>query len=210
MSKQYILMADIIESRKKKPTLLMKEFKKISSYINNQYPEAFFSPITITLGDEFQSIVRSIKKGTDIIVAFEEKLIQEKKEFKLRYVLHLGKIETPISREAAYGMLGPGLVEARSRLAEMKHSSQRFYFSLGDPTLTEKMNILFYLYQFIVDEWKADDYKLVTEFFKHDHYKIVAQKLKKDVSLMWRRKKSLKINEYKALKKLIVLLSNDK
>ncbi len=68
------------------------------------------------------------------------------------------------------------------------------------------MNLLFSIYQSIVDSWKPKEFKLVAEFLKEKDYKVVARKLKKDPSLMWRRKKSLKINEYIAVKKLINLL----
>ena len=47
------------------------------------------------------------------------------------------------------------------------------------------------------------DYELVTEFLKGGDYKTVAEKLKKKPSLIWKRKRSLKIREYKAIKTLI-------
>jgi hypothetical protein len=208
MPKQYILMADIIKSGLMTPGLLMQKFKEISRLINSDYEDRLYSPITITLGDEFQTVARSYKDGIQVIIAFEEMIIREKANFKIRYVLKYGEIKTPLNKEAAYGMLGPGLTEARKLLAEKKRSAQRFHFFLKDVVASEKMSLAFILYQSLVDRWKIDDFALITELLKESDYKIVAKKLGKDTSLIWRRKKSLKINEYLAMKKLIDLVQS--
>jgi len=206
MPKHFILMSDIIESRLKTSVPLMREFKKIVRCINDERAGSFLSPVTITLGDEFQAVVRSPKDGFQAIIAFEEMIIHKKADFKMRYILHYGEIETPINREAAYGMLGSGLTEARKLLVEMKRSKRRFRFSLGDDINSEKMNLAFSLYQSIVDEWKPADSYILSEFFRSSDYKVVAKKLRKDASLIWRRKKSLKLNDYAALKRLIEII----
>jgi len=207
MPNYHILMADIIKSKEKKPDKLIINFKNLTSDINLQYKTSFLSPSTITLGDEFQAIVRSLKNSVEVIIAFEEKIIQEKQDFKLRYVLHYGTIDTPINKNFAYGMLGPGLTEARNRLEILKNQGHRFFFSLGNKLLEDKMNFAFILYQSFVDSWKVDNFPLVAEFLKDEDYKKVAKKLKKDTSLMWKRKKTLKINEYIAAKNMILLLA---
>jgi hypothetical protein len=199
-------MADIIESRLKSSVSLMREFKKIARCINDEHTDNLLSPVTITLGDEFQAVARSPRDGVQAIIAFEEMIIHKKVDFKIRYLLHSGEIETPINREAAYGMLGSGLTEARKLLAEMKRSKQRFRFSLGEEIVSEKMNLAFILYQSIVDGWKPRDFYILAEFLKENDYKLVAKKLRKDASLIWRRKKSLKLNDYAALKRLIEII----
>jgi len=206
VTKNYILMADIIKSRKKSADFLMRDFKEISNEINRRFAHAFYSPITITLGDEFQSIVRSLKNGVEVIIAFEESFIKYQKNFKLRYVLNFGEIETPINRLRAYEMLGEGLAEGRDLLEEQKYTNKRFHFKVEDNAISEKMNLIFYLYQSVVDGWKLRDFELVSAFLKYKDYKVVAQHFKKDISLMWRREKSLKISEYLTAKRLIDLL----
>jgi len=203
MPRHYILMADVIRSSDKNAHDLMRDFKQISARTNIRFQNEIFSPLTITLGDEFQSVVRSLKAGIDIIFTFEESIVQEKKGFRLRYILHFGQIDTPLIREAAYGMLGPGLLEARNELAALKDSKNRFFFSLANKPLSEKLNLGFRLYQMIVDGWRTEDYPLIGEFLKNQDYKAVAASMEKDRSLVWRRGKSLKISEYFIAKELI-------
>jgi hypothetical protein len=203
MFKQHILMADIVKSSEMNAYYLMRDFKEFSSRINNLFRNAFLSPITITLGDEFQSIIRSVKSGIDIILFFEEAVIKEKKSYKLRYIFSFGEIDTPINQDAAYGMLGPGLLEARALLAKMKNSKDRYFFKLGSQVLSEKLNLIFRLYQMIVDNWQPKDFPLIGEFLKNQDYKAVAENMKKDRSLIWRREKSLNISEYFTIKELI-------
>lgn len=133
----------------------------------------------------------------------EEAIIEEQKSFKLRYILNFGEIDTPLNRDAAYGMLGPGLLEARSGLAALKDTSDRYFFNVENRDLGEKLNLIFRLYQMIVDDWQIKDYSIIGEFLKNQDYKAVAQTMNKDRSLMWRRERSLHIPEYLVVRKLI-------
>jgi len=104
-----ILMADIMQSRKGDQNELMSKFKKLTDEVNADNRSSLLSPITITLGDEFQCIPINVSTATAIILQLEEKLIVARASFKLRYVLYEGPIDTPINKDIAYGMLGEGL-----------------------------------------------------------------------------------------------------
>ncbi len=206
--KHYILMADIIKSSDQNPNVLMDAFRKVTSDINLKYKKEFESPITITLGDEFQSIVKSLKVGLEVIINLEEHLIEQKRKFKLRYVLNYGEIATPINPNIALQMYGEGLTKARSLLGSQKKEKDRFLIENIDAVLSRKINLTFNMYQSIVDEWKYRDFKVIASFIKHKDYKKVAIELEKDRSLMWRREKSLNIKEYFIVKELIFLLAD--
>lgn len=206
MKNHYILMADIIKSREKDSLLIMKDFKEIVAKTKTDYQDRFLSPPTITLGDEFQAIVTSVKAGIEVIFAFEELLVSREKNFKLRYILDFGQIDTAINPLIAYGMLGNGLAEARGLLGKQKSRKERFQFNLKNDGLSEKLDLVFVLFQSIVDGWKSKDCRIVKQFFIHDDYKVVAHRLRKDASLIWKRKKSLHLPEYKAVKELVFLL----
>ena len=63
------------------------------------------------------------------------------------------------------------------------------------------------IYQGIVDRWTTAQQKVVSVFWEElSDYKKVAKKLKKDPTVMWRRKRSLMIDEITSLKKLMVLI----
>jgi hypothetical protein len=51
-----------LKSGEKDANELMLEFKKTVKYINDNWQKNIISPLTITLGDEFQAIIDNVKK----------------------------------------------------------------------------------------------------------------------------------------------------
>ena len=206
----FILMADIIKSRDKNQHDLMKDFKYITNRIKKTSKASFLSPITITLGDEFQSILIGPREALGVIFQIEEEIVMSGKDFKLRYILSKGKIDTPINNDIAYEMMGEGLTNARQLLGNMKRGNQRFQINIGSDKKKEALNHSFTVYQTIVDNWRVEkDYALVEQFLKYFDYKIVAEKMHKTRSQIWKRRKSLMIKEYVALKKIIEYLGGE-
>jgi|SRR6186713_1829969 len=207
---EFIFMADIVGSRALDQQILMNDFREVVNAVNKTSKKNFLSPMTITLGDEFQSVVKDLSAGLDIILKIEETIVIKGKIFKLRYVLVEGKIETPINREIGYGMLGEGLTAAREQLSALKNSKDRFYFRLKDEKRTKVLNKAFFVMQGFIDGWRIKmDYYIVSGFFKSKDYKQVAEDLDKNPSLMWKRKKSLHLEEYFALKEVIKYLGGE-
>lgn len=200
----FILMADVVDSRNYNQNKLMSEFRELTISINRKYNKDLLSPLTITLGDEFQGVIENLSSAIDIIIGIEESFIHKKLDFKLRYVLVEGKIETAINKDIAYGMLGSGLTKARESLEELKNSNNRYYFLINDTNNSKAFNLAFNIYQRMIDDWKPErDYNIVSEFFKNRDYKKVAEITNKTRSQIWKREKSLKIAEYFSLKELI-------
>ncbi|SNS70937.1 SatD family (SatD) [Ekhidna lutea] len=198
--KRHILMADVVGSNQKDSNELMADFQMLVSYTNKIYRESIESPLTITLGDEFQGIVSSALVGIDIILAMEEYILEEEFDFKLRYVLYEGLVETPINPEVAHEMLGSGLTNARKRLNEMKKDTSRFYISTKSST---ELNKMMKVTQHFIDGWHPKDRSTVSGFLQGHDYKALAKIHQKDESTLWRRRKSLAIDEYLLCKDLI-------
>ncbi len=200
-----ILMADIIDSRYSESSALMYEFKNLVFYINKLKKNDLISPLTITLGDEFQGIASSIESAINLIFLSEEFLLSNELHFKLRYVLNYGTIDTPINNDIAYEMLGEGLSEARTKLNHLKESNRRFLIILNieQENLEKILNDSFQIYQYFVDTWKVEEYNLVGEFLAQKDYKIIAKELNLHRSSTWRRQKSLNIEEYETVKRII-------
>ncbi len=195
-------MADIIDSRKQEQAGLLADFKKVVSEINAAHK--LVSPLTITLGDEFQGIISTMPAAVEVVLAIEEAIVALELTFKLRYVAVEGLIETPINPEIAYGMMGSGLTRAREYLERMKKDDDRFVFWMKNSQQNKALNNIFIALQEIIDDWNAErDFYLVTAFLLyHNNYNRVAMELKKERSLMWKRRKSLKMNTYIALKEV--------
>jgi hypothetical protein len=209
MKNYHILMADIIGSGKKDSKTVIKGFLQLVNKINNEYKQSFFSPLTVTLGDEFQAVVRSLPDGVKVVLAMEEAVIKLKLNFKLRYVLNFGPIDTKINSDIAYGMLGEGLTSSRKLLGKIKPKKNRFLIQTCDMSLSKKLILAFILYQAIVDAWTFKEYRIVKEFLACDDYKKVASQIKKNVSQSWKWRRSLQIAEYQAVRELISLLMED-
>lgn len=185
----------------------MNSFREVVKYVNQKNKKDLLSPMTITLGDEFQCVVKNLPAGLNIITVMEEKLILLGKDFKLRYVLLEGAIETSINPKVAYEMLGPGLTSAREQLLELKKEKRRFYFNLMDDQRSKALNEAFLIYQSLRDAWRLrKDYYLVERFLQRRDYKEIADELNKERSLIWKRRKSLKMDEYFSIKEVITYI----
>lgn len=203
----YILMADIVESRSREGSNLMEGFKYMVEETTVQYKPKFISPLTITLGDEFQSIVQSLQDGIDMIFNIEEYRIRKKYNFELRYVINYGKIDTPINTEIAHEMLGKGLTEAREALKNLKHKDQNYMVLLNDKKLADYLNQLFFICHSIISHWSKKDYDIISYFLRERDYKKVAELAGRDVSSAWRKQKTLRMKEYFTLKNLILSMT---
>lgn len=199
----HILMGDVIGSSDYESEKLGKNLKELVGMANQGLDEKTLSPYTVTLGDEFQGITKSLRSGIETLFFLEEKRLIEVYDFKLHYVLHFGKIETEINPKTSYGMLGEGLTQARKKLTAKKRDRRRFNFSLASKEKTKQLNRLFEVLDGIIERWKKDDFKLIMDMIKNENDREVGEKHEKDRSQIYRRRKTLMINEYNLLKAFI-------
>lgn len=197
-----VLMADVVNSHNYEGKGLMNKFQELVKFVNTIFSESILSPLTITLGDEFQGVVNTISSATTMVYAMEEWIVENQWDFKLRYAIVEGEIDTEINRESAHEMLGEGLTNARKKLGEMKKETGRFYVSFKDESLTSNVSKTFKLAQHFIDGWQPKDRATVSGFLSGLDYKELAKKLGKDDSSVWRRRKSLAIEEYQTCKAL--------
>ena len=199
-------MADIQDSGLKNSINIMSFFKRIVDDSNAIFKKYIDSPLTITLGDEFQGVVKSVPNAIRIIYYIEEFIVKNNIDFKLRYVINDGKIDTEINPIRSYEMLGQGLTDARHQLNELKKTKSRFFISLSNKSKSEIINESFIVYQAIIDSWNiVKDHQLLSKFIDLEDYKKVALAINKDKSQIWKRNKNLNIDSYFAIKRVILL-----
>lgn len=202
--KHLILMCDVVKSRDKDQKQLIKELKQTVQFINRKYSNDILSPLTITLGDEFQGIIKNVESGLSIIIEIEEYIIKNKFDFKLRYVFNVGDIDTQINAKVAHEMLGIGLTETRTKLNQLKSTDNRINVSMGDEIISSVINNSFVVLDNIINKWDIeDDFEIASTFLEYIDYKIVAEKLNRNRSLIWKREKTLNIRSYRAVKDII-------
>tara|TARA_R110001599_G_scaffold184627_5_gene378639 strand:+ start:80294 stop:80932 length:639 start_codon:yes stop_codon:yes gene_type:complete len=198
-----IFMGDVVNSSDYDGEMLSKGLKELVESTNKKYGKAILSPLTITLGDEFQGILSSVSSGIDLLFYLEEALLKTEPDFKLHYVLLLGEIETEINPEIAYEMMGKGLTEARKMLSSKKRNRKRFRFKLQNKEQTEQLSKIFEVLDTIILNWKKEDYPLILDMINNDNNSEVGELHDKNRDQIWKRRKTLMINEYNLLKDFI-------
>ncbi len=197
-------MGDVVSSSKYEARKLGKDFNTTVNYVNEEFKEYIVSPLTITLGDEFQSVVNSIKDGIKTIFELEERILREQHTFKLHYVLYEGDINTKINTEIAYGMMGPGLTEARKMLNSKSRARKRFQFHLEDELQTKQITRIFEVLDSIILGWKRTDFSLILSMINNENNQQVGDQFGKTRSQIWKRRNTLMIKEYNLLKALVL------
>lgn len=201
----YILMADIIKSRSHDQAELSDAFKQLTVAVNGKYKDKMVSPITVTLGDEFQCVLESSLHAVELIFLIEETIFSLSSDIKLRYVLAKGAISSAINTEIGWGMMGEGLAHTRERLNSLKKSRKRFCI---DQTVHnhELLNDAFLIYEAIIDGWNIGrDYPVIAAYTVTENrdYKDVARLMNKNPDQIWKKEKNLKIMEYYSVKRII-------
>jgi hypothetical protein len=202
-------MGDVIDSSDYDPSELAKKLKSLVQCANEDLKNKILSPYTVTLGDEFQGVTKSLKSGIETLFYFEELRLERQQEFKLHYVLHHGKIETEINPETSYGMLGEGLTKAREKLTSKKRKRKRFNISLESDEKSSQINRLFEVLDGITERWKIDDFSLILEMIRNQNDQDIGDKFDKDRSQIYRRRTTLMIKEYNLLKESILTFTEE-
>ena len=203
MPKYYIVMSDVISSHSHDGNYVSNSLSLLVDACNKNFGNRILSPYTVTLGDEFQGITSTLKSAVESIFFVEEFILKKTITFTLRYVTYYGEIENKINPKIAHGMLGNGLTQARHMLNNKKPNTHRFKFGLDDSNLSKQLNQLFFLLESLIDKWKHIDYPIISEMLVNDNDHNVGKKFEKNRSQIWKRRRSLRIEDYNTIKTLI-------
>ena len=198
-------MADVVKSRDHEPVAMMQAFHRLVNELNDSFSCRLFSPVTITLGDEFQGVPDGFSTACEMILWLEEQRIERSLTFALRYVLHEGDIATPLNPELAWGMMGQGLTDAREMLQEAKRRDLPVRVSIGHPVAGQILEEAFIVYRNLISGWDLkDDYHIAAAFLKFHDYKDVAAALGKSRSQIWKRERTLNMQSYFSIRNIIL------
>lgn len=209
MTRHYILMGDIIgSSRHEDLQKLRKDFIEIVSSCSRELKHEIVSPYTVTLGDEFQGVAASLHALLESIFYMEEKILHQGLDFKVRYVAVYGEIETSINRLKAHTMMGAGLKRAREILTDKKRGEPRFRFELPDTYMTNQLNRLFLVFDGLTDRWRPRDGRLILDMLANPNNEEVGILHGKNRTQIWKRRRHLLVEEYRALKESLLELDH--
>lgn len=114
---------------------VQEKIKSMLERINSSYSTNIASKFTLTLGDEFQGLLRNPWASVEII----ERLIKELHPHGARFGVGLGDIYTDIDPDKALGADGPAYHRARDSINDLKNEHRKDGFlvayNTGNPDL---------------------------------------------------------------------------
>jgi len=200
----FILMSDVKSSGNGDPKSLENDLKNVITVMNRVHKKDLITPLDMVMADEFQGITNNLSESLQLIFDIEECIIENNLDLKLKHVLYHDTIDTVQSKHFAYERLGFGLIDARSRLKNIKKTENRFLIVTSHEKQSLNLNNLFMIYEDYVDSWKKNDYDYVRAFLNHKTYKEVAAEFNINISNGWRREKNLKMKQYYTIKEMIL------
>ncbi len=165
-----IISSKLIKEREK----TQDNLKKILDEINLKYDSLIAARFTITLGDEFQGLMRSPDKLIEAIDIIKSKIYP----VRLRIGIGIGSIDTKIDKNAALGADGSAYHNAREAISSIKQSKHRYQQpqhgiklcsgELHDYFEDELFNSIFVLCNSIENNWTDKQRNLVwdTQFYQ--------------------------------------------
>ncbi len=205
---QTILMGDVVGSSSLDSTFVQESLGEMVQAMNRDHKASILSPLTITLGDEFQGICADSVQGVILLMDFELYRLEHQLPYKMHFVLLEGSVDTEINTETAYGMLGSGLTDARELLSSKKRDRNRFETELEDRFISKQIKRLFSVLDGISEAWKVADFPLILDMLNEPNNQLVADQHQKTRAQIWKRRKTLQVELYRTIQDVIKDLIN--
>lgn len=169
--KRYIAMIGDIRYSKniQNRGAIQKKLNKILNAINEDYSKDIAAKFVITLGDEFQVLLREGNHILEIIRTIQRQLYP----IEVRFGIGIGSITTAINKEAAIGADGPAYYAARNmiddlRIMEKKLRSQASdvkvgYYEQPEDLMLEQLNVFFRMSKIIDHSWSEEQRKTIID-----------------------------------------------
>ena len=137
----------------------LERVSKTLGAIEQKYKESFVSPLTITIGDEFQAVLADADLLFDIITEINMNMTG----IAFRYGMGIGSIETAINKTQAIGMDGPAFHFAREALNLAKEEDTHFSLRCAEDRAEERINILLKWVDITLNKW-TEQRKLILHY----------------------------------------------
>ena len=197
------LIADVIDSKMVQERFnLQKQLEKTLRKMNELFGEYLASCFTLTLGDEFQAL---LKVGAPVFQIIDS-LRSELSPTQLRFGIGLGEIATAIDPLQSIGADGPAYWNARAaiNLVHQKndYGNTQIYFSSGNDSKDLLVNALIASGEAIRSGWRGSQEEILLDLLKRFVYsenfsqQDLAQSLDINPSALSKRLKSSSIRVY--------------
>ena len=197
------LIADVIDSKMVQERFnLQKQLEKTLRKMNELFGDYLASCFTLTLGDEFQALLKVDAPVFQII----DTLRSELRPTQLRFGIGLGEIATAIDPLQSIGADGPAYWNARAaiNLVHQKndYGNTQIYFSSGNDSKDLLVNALIASGEAIRSGWRGSQEEILLDLLKRFVYsenfsqQDLAQSLDINPSALSKRLKSSSIRVY--------------
>ena len=197
------LIADVIDSKMVQERFnLQKQLEKTLRKMNELFGDYLASCFTLTLGDEFQALLKVDAPVFQII----DTLRLELNPTQLRFGIGLGEIVTAIDPLQSIGADGPAYWNARAaiNLVHQKndYGNTQIYFSSGNDSKDLLVNALIASGEAIRSGWRGSQEEILLDLLKRSVYsetfsqQELAQSLAIKPSALSKRLKSSSIRVY--------------
>ena len=154
MNQYYALIGDIIESRQLANRAQQQEaLSQVLDNLNDRYQAHLASRFSLTLGDDFQGLV---KVGAPIFQMIDE-LRLALPDLNLRFGLGLGEILTSINPALSLGADGPAYWRAREAIQQVHqqhhYETVHVYLVTGQEDQDATLNHSLALSEFVRSSW---------------------------------------------------------
>ena len=197
------LIADVIDSKMVQERFdLQKQLEKTLQTMNELFGEFLASNFTLTLGDEFQGLLKVDAPVFQMIDTLRSLLTPT----QLRFGIGLGEIVTDIDPLQSIGADGPAYLNARAaiNLVHQKndYGNTQIYFSSGKEKQDFFVNALIASGEAIRSGWRGSQEEILLDLLKRCVYsenfsqQDLAQSLEINPSALSKRLKSSSIRVY--------------
>ena len=197
------LIADVIDSKMVQERLdLQKQVGKTLQKMNELFGDYLASRFTLTLGDEFQALLKVDAPIFQIIDTLRSELTPT----QLRFGIGLGEIVTAIDPLQSVGADGPAYWNARAAInfvhQKNDYGNTQIYFSSGKENQDFFVNALIASGEAIRSSWRDSQEEILLNLLKRSVYsesfsqQDLAQSLSINPSALSKRLKSSSIRVY--------------
>ena len=197
------LIADVIDSKTVQERFdLQKQLEKTLQKINELFKDCLASAFTLTLGDEFQALLKVDAPVFQIIDTLRSELTPT----QLRFGIGLGEIVTAIDPLQSVGADGPAYWNARAAInfvhQKNDYGNTQIYFSSGKENQDFFVNSLIASGEAIRSGWRDSQEEILLNLLKRSVYsesfsqQDLAQSLAINPSALSKRLKSSSIRVY--------------
>lgn len=130
-----VIIGDIIDSKLiPNRQQVQKKFKEVLRQVNMKYADELASKFTITLGDEFQGLLKKSDNAIRIILEIEKNMAP----IKMRFGIGIGAISTSINFEQSSEIDGPAYHRARAMIELLEVRENQHLRPAGNILLASK------------------------------------------------------------------------